>query len=47
MITLDKRLHNIGSQNPLEMKLNLLKFFSKGLACNRLYSVWTFSFQAI
>lgn len=50
LITMDERLHNIGFQNPLEIKLNPLKFFSKGLKCNSFYSVnvphWIFSFQA-
>lgn len=50
MVTLDKRLHSLGSQNTLEMKLNPLKFFSKGLRSISFYSVsvpyWIFPFQA-
>lgn len=39
MVTLDKRLQSLGSQNTLEIKLNPLKFFSKGLRSNSFYSV--------
>lgn len=39
MVTLDKRLHSLGSQNTLEIKLNPLKFFSIGLRNNSFYSV--------
>lgn len=50
MVTLDKRLHSLGSRNTLEMKLNPLKFFSKGLRSISFYSVsvpyWIFPFQA-
>lgn len=50
MVTLDKRLHSLGSQNTLEIKLNPLKFFSKGLRSDSFYSVsvlcWIFPFQA-
>lgn len=50
MVTLDKRLHSLGSQNTFEIKLNSLKFFSKGLRGDSFYSVsvlyWIFPFQA-
>lgn len=50
MVTLDKRLRSLGSQNTLEIKLNPLKCFSKGLRSNSFYSVivpyWIFPFQA-